>query len=151
MLDQLRLDSTGIVGMREHVLLQFDCRLPQANLQQNDSQCVYVVNLLEHLRRLALAVWMAVDVARRLKVRMPHGEERLWTTELEAKNPRLWIVHCDTGTHLFIIDMMGQEQDIVASETLVQLSGYYYLRHFVGLIKISAIGGTEHTHWTMCI
>jgi hypothetical protein len=55
---------------------------------------------------------------------MSHREKGLWATELESKNPWLWIVHCDTSARLFIIDMMGQEQDIVASEALVQLSGY---------------------------
>jgi hypothetical protein len=62
---------------------------------------------------------MAVDVARRLKVRMPHREKRLRTTELEPKHPWLWIIYCDTSTCLFIVDMMREEQDIVASETLV--------------------------------
>lgn len=106
MFDQLRLDGTRIVSMREHVLLQFDGRLPQPNLQQHDPQRVYVVDLLEHLHRLALAVRMAVDVARRLKVRMPHREKGLWTTELESKHPWLWIIHCDTSAYLFIVNMM---------------------------------------------
>ena len=86
-LDELRLDGVVVARVGEHVLLELDGRLPQADLEEHDAQSVDVVDLAEGLLRLALPFGVAVDVLCRDEVGRPRGEEGFWAAEVEAEDP----------------------------------------------------------------
>jgi hypothetical protein len=75
------------------------------------------MNLRKGPGRLALAIWMAINIILNVVVAKPCGEVVFWTTVFEAKYPRYIILGQVSGAVVFF----SKEDNVLAAEALVDL------------------------------